>query len=100
MITREITATRLAQAPGAVVDDVLNEGPAWLTRSGRRVIALVPSTDHSRAEHQREVLWEQLGRLVEAAGGTWPGAHALNTAAMLDLTQDLIDRLTAQGGAA
>lgn len=68
MSTNEITSTRLAKAPGAVVDQVLAEGTTWLTRSGRRVIAFVPRAEHETAERERTELHALVNRLLQVAG--------------------------------
>jgi antitoxin (DNA-binding transcriptional repressor) of toxin-antitoxin stability system len=88
-MTPEITSTQLAQVPGAVVDQVLTGGTTWLTRSGRRVIALVPRAEHERAEHERAELHSLVTRLLHAAGvaphTTPPGVEHL--AALVDMVE-------------
>jgi antitoxin (DNA-binding transcriptional repressor) of toxin-antitoxin stability system len=94
MTPKEITSTRLAQAPGAVVDEVLASGTTWLTRSGRRVVALVPHDQFQRAEYERDLLWAQLGRLMQAVTGHWPGNHAVSLEQLVELTEKAITDTT------
>lgn len=94
MTPKEITSTRLAQAPGAVVDDVLANGTTWLTRSGRRVVALVPHDRYERDEYERDLLWAQLGRLMKAFTGDWPGSPAVSLEQLVELTEKAITDTT------
>jgi len=87
---KEIPATRLAQAPGAVVDTVLAEGPTWLTRSGRPVLALVPRDRYELQEYERDTLRDYLRRLAFVITGDMPD-RALPIADLVQLAEALLD---------
>lgn len=90
----EVTSKRLHDEPGAVIDEVRTGGPKWLTRSGRRVVALVPHDRYEHHEHQREVALDYLRRLAFVVTGEMPSSQ-LTTEQVVELGESLLDTVAA-----
>jgi antitoxin (DNA-binding transcriptional repressor) of toxin-antitoxin stability system len=93
----QVPTTELKNRPGPLWARVAAGERIELVRGRSRtpVARLVQVQDDEAVRYANDQLWAQVGRLVQAITGDWPGSHALTVDQMLDLTEQAITQAAA-----